>query len=201
MGSRISLLFMRSFKHACSEILGDDSWDTILFSWCIKTPNFWRYITADPASTLLQLHLRAWCLLWGVRSRLLSCLKPGPNLEPYNWIKHGNDLISDSVTIGHWGLLSVWTVKKCSHCNGELIQRNPGISPFPRFSSAMVLILLGRACFKFVQSKNIELTTCISIIGISALTLTLVIHIRWKLIEKTFRICTRCGSKTGFGNK
>ena len=49
------------------------------------------------------------------------------------------------------GLLSGWTVKNCSHCNGELIQRNPGMSPFLRVSPAMVLILLISVCWKLVQ--------------------------------------------------
>lgn len=49
------------------------------------------------------------------------------------------------------GLLSGWTVKNCSHCNGELIQRNSGMSPFLRVSPAMVLILLISVCWKLVQ--------------------------------------------------
>ncbi len=99
------------------------------------------------------------------------------------------------------GLLSGWTVKNCSYCNGELIQRNPGMRPFLRVSPAMVLILLISVCWKLVQDSNTRFTTCVFTIGISALILIFVIYFRRKCIKTTFRTCNSCGRKPDFGLK
>jgi hypothetical protein len=84
------------------------------------------------------------------------------------------------------GLLSGWTIRKCSHCNGELTQSNPGISPFLRVSPAMVLILLSSVCWKLVQDSNTRFTACVFTIGISALILIFVIYFAGNVSKQHF---------------